>query len=105
MRSRPAFFAGCCIVMTSCAECVPGRVSDGVSRLTMRNFGAIADALNRDTRCGFGNPALEAHVVGSPGMPGEATWSVDQCELDFSAAPLPITDCNDTLLTLSGKVT
>src|SRR5262245_37502316 len=103
-RTQFAVLAASAAIAASCAECAPGRVGSGVSRLTMRNFGAIVDALNRDDRCGFANTSLTAATDGAAGKPGQATWSIDQCALDFTSAPLEVTDCNGAKTTITGKV-
>ena len=36
----------------ACARCAPGRVGQGLSRLSIGNAGAILDMVNRDTFCG-----------------------------------------------------
>src|SRR5262245_21569476 len=88
-----------------CAECAPGRVSEGVARLTIRNTAEIATLINDDTNCGFESSAVKnAAMISGSGANGSVTWSVDQCTIDLSE-PKTETDCNGTTQTTSGRVT
>lgn len=92
--------------LVACEKCAPGRVGQGLSRLTIRNVGAIANAINDDTRCGFESDAVKDAWVASAeaGLSGTVTWSVEGCELDFGADPKESTDCNDVTAVTSGKI-
>ena len=79
-----AILAGC---SAGCAQCAPGRVAQGVSRLTIRNFGAMVDLVNNDPSCGFESPEVLANytVSGRPGQLGKVTWTVTDCIIDIPA--------------------
>ncbi|MEQ8273184.1 MAG: hypothetical protein RMA76_11375 [Deltaproteobacteria bacterium] len=91
--------------LVACEKCAPGRVGQGLARLTIRNVGAIASAINDDAVCGFESEAAKDSWVASaePGQTGSVTWRVEGCELDFGT-PEVSTDCNDVASEMSGHV-
>lgn len=94
--------------VVSCAQCAPGKVGTGVARLTIRNFGAIAELVSADTACGFEAAHVKEAVLlsGAPGTEGTATYAVDECTIDIPASNARQTeDCNGVVYTIHGKVT
>lgn len=79
----------------------------GVSRLTIRNVGAIATLLNKDTNCGFSSPSVLAAATmdGTVGGPGSLTLTVDNCEMDLGSETLVSENCTGGNTKASGKVT
>lgn len=108
--TAPRLFATSAVLVltaTGCARCAPGKVSQGVSRLTIRNFGAIGSLVADDTTCGFAAEAVLANPVvrGTPGSDGTVTWNVSNCQIDIPAAtPFESEDCNGSIYTISGRV-
>lgn len=102
---------------TGCARMVPQRVAEGVAALTVRQTGAVLQAIEADTTCGFSSPAVLAAVelsggpgadgpgADAPGATGSATWVVEDCTLDFGDEPVAIsTDCNGVSTWVRGAV-
>ena len=91
---------------SACIKWFPGRVSEGVGRLSIRNVAIITKLINADEACGFAAPAVYDHpaLEGNTTESGRAIWSVDQCELEFSDYVMPA-DCNGVVTTVSGKIT
>src|SRR5687767_8857200 len=84
---------GSCLLLGGCAEaCAADEVTIGVSRLTIRNFGAIVELLNNDPKCGFSGPNARIEVDGVVGETGVVTWSVENCSVDLSE-PRVTKDC------------
>ncbi len=106
VRKKPYAVLLLTLSLVACEKCAPGRVGQGLSRLTIRNVGAIATAVNDDTACGFESEAAKDSWVASAeaGQTGTVTWRVEGCVLDFSAAHEESTDCNDVTATTSGEV-
>lgn len=105
MRARTfAVFVLLSVYAAACERCAPGRVGEGVARLTIRNTGAITELINDDTRCGFESAAVkDAVMLTGAGSNGTGTWSVDQCTIDLSE-PRVTTDCNGVTTTMRGKL-
>src|SRR5262245_10996476 len=80
----------------ACEQCAPELVGAGVSRLTVRNLGAVANIINEDQACGFASPeVLESFTTnGTTGSMGSATWTVTNCEIDLTERPYNETDCS-----------
>ncbi|MDP7038111.1 MAG: hypothetical protein QGI45_03060 [Myxococcota bacterium] len=91
---------------SACIKWFPGRVSEGVGRLSVRNVAIITKLINADEVCGFAAPAVYDHpaLEGNTTESGRAIWSVNQCELNFDEYALPA-DCNGVVTTVSGKIT
>ncbi len=95
------------LTSSACLEkCAPGRVGSGVARLTVRNVGTILDLINSDDRCGFESAGVKAGFTasGEPGKLGSVTWTVQACEIDLSAAPKVVSDCNDSATSIRGRI-
>lgn len=91
----------------ACEECFPGKVAQGVSRLTMRNFGALVQLVNDDAVCGFESQAVKDNyeIIGTSGEQGVVVYRVEQCAIDVAAeAPAVTTDCNDVATAVAGRV-
>jgi hypothetical protein len=82
-------------------------VGSGVARLSARHVAALLKAIEVDTRCGFGSPAVQSavQVSGKPGDDGTATWTVSGCKLSFPTERNVQTDCNGAQYWVSGTVT
>src|SRR5688572_13123415 len=98
MRNRLLFaIALLSFFSAACEKCAPDLVGQGLARLTIRNVGAIANAVNADSKCGFESPAIKNNPVisGAAGQAGTVTWRVDDCEIEFADDEIPeSTDCN-----------
>lgn len=95
------------ILAIGCEKCAPGKVGMGVSRLTMRNVGAIVEAVSHDTQCGFESPTVLANPTldGKPGSEGSATWRVEECYLEFTPDnPFRSEDCNGAVTLATGAL-
>ena len=77
-----------------------------MARLTVRNVGSIVQILNDNTACGFESPDVKFDFTteGEVGQQGTATWTVENCELDFSETPFVTSDCNGVQTAVSGRV-
>jgi len=83
-------------------------LSHGVARLTVPMVASVTRALDADTSCGFSaQGVLDAvQLSGAPGTAGgTATWSVNNCTLDFPVAKVVSEDCEGHQRLLQGKVT
>ncbi len=92
--------------LAACAQCAPGTVGHGVSRLTIRNVGAIATVALADTRCGFASDAVQATptIQGQVGQIGSVTYVVSNCEVSFPAdAPYVSQDCSGAQTVIRGR--
>jgi hypothetical protein len=93
---------------SSCLEqCAPAKVGMGVSRLTIRNVGAIVEAVTNDTTCGFASQGvLERPVIdGRAGSEGSITWRTDECYIEFPVdAPMVSEDCNGATTSATGVI-
>jgi hypothetical protein len=94
-------------VRYDCGDVVGEKVAQGVARLTVRNLGAIVEAINEDARCGFASDTVKNNPApsGPPGGEGHAIWTVTDCTLDFDAAPFVSEDCNGAVTSATGRVT
>lgn len=91
----------------ACEKCAPGTVGQGLSRLTVRNVGAITTAINDDTNCGFESESAKNSWMASAaaGETGEVTWRIEECEIEFPAeTPREESDCNEVVERVSGKI-
>lgn len=95
------------MVVTGCAQCAPGRVGPAVSRLTIRNVGAMATLLNADTSCGFASSSvlMAPTMTGTVGGMGTLTYQVTGCVIDSGAGKEVSKSCTDVTTTAFGKVT
>lgn len=95
------------MVVTGCAQCVPGRVGAGVARLTIRDVGAIATLVNADTSCGFASQGvlMSPTTTGTVGGMGSITYSVTDCVIDSGEGKEASKSCTDVTTTTKGKVT
>ncbi|MBT6176920.1 MAG: hypothetical protein HOI23_06700 [Deltaproteobacteria bacterium] len=89
-----------------CIEWFSGKIGTGVARLTVRNVGAMLLAVNNDDVCGFAsaavndNPEADAAVGGS----GSLTYTVTDCEIEYTDWESLSTDCNDVETRAKGKL-
>lgn len=103
---RVALLATLAGLSTACVEWFADDVAMGVSRLTVRNVGAIATAIAADTTCGFAslkvrsNPKIELTADGR----GRAIWQVSNCQLDFGGGTEIARDCNGIATLGHGRV-
>lgn len=109
MNTRVRYLLVCLGVLpiTACARCAPNKVAHGVSRLTVRNVGAVATLALRDGRCGFESEAVKAtpSIEGEIGKLGTVTYSVSNCEIQFAEDnPYVSQDCNGTQTIVRGTV-
>lgn len=96
------------VLVTGCEECAPKLVAQGVARLTIRNFGSIAQLINEDTRCGFESEAVKGRPVISaePGETGTVRYEVKNCRMSFSKqSPHLSENCTRDVTGVAGAVT
>jgi hypothetical protein len=93
-------------VTYECGDVAP-ILAQGAARLTIRNLGAIANATELDTTCGFSSQtALNSAVLSGPaGSNGSATFRVENCTIDLSSRPVFDTDCLGGMTLASGRIT
>ena len=107
--ARNAIVAVMALGCSACLEkCAPNRVAQGVSQLTIRNFGSIVEAVNEDTECGFESDDVKASFIqnGESGTNGEVIYVVESCVIDVPRdTPSVNRDCNDVATAVAGKVT
>jgi hypothetical protein len=109
--TRSFKFLGVLVAVATAAGCGPTvgqQAAVGLSRLAIRNLGAVATALNADTSCGFSSTAVlgAAQLVGNVGGQGTFRLTVDNCTLDFGTdKQLGEPDCEGGTTKASGKVT
>src|SRR5689334_19668503 len=89
--------------LSGCLSWYSDEIATGLSRLTMRNLGAIASMVGKDERCGFESQAVkESAVVEGPiGGVGKVTWRVEGCRID-AADGIESRDCNGRIKKVSG---
>ena len=80
----------------------------GAARLSMQTMAGVVNAINSDEECGFSSPAVKDAVllegtVGEPG--GVATFTVNNCTLDFAAPHTVSTNCQDAETIIQGRAT
>ena len=95
------------VMLTGCEQCAPGLVAQGVSQLTIRNFGVIAQSIAADTRCGFDSQRVKNSPVllGEVGSQGVLRYEVKNCKLRFTReAPYSSEDCRGTVTAAVGEV-
>ena len=93
--------------LAACAQnCAPDQVATGVARLTMHNLGAVLQAAEMDSACGFSSAAVLANSSsdGEVGQLGSVTWTATDCHLDFSADTPLATDCLGQVSRASGSI-
>ncbi|HEY4220751.1 MAG TPA: hypothetical protein VGO62_05395, partial [Myxococcota bacterium] len=92
--------------VTSCAQCAPDQVGQGVARLTIRNVGAMVSLVAADTACGFASDAVNAGAVatGDVGGAGKLTFTVTSCSIDAGKSKDLGKDCAGADTTAAGKV-
>jgi hypothetical protein len=96
------------IFSTGCEQCAPGLVAQGVSRLTIRNFGSIVQLVNDDDTCGFESEAVKTAFVmnGEPGEQGSVRYDVSDCRLSFErSSPKLSENCSEDVTGVAGTVT
>lgn len=93
-------------VSFECGDVAPV-LAQGAARLTIRNLGAIANATELDTACGFSSPGVlnSAVISGPAGTSGDATFRVEACTIDLSSRPVFDTDCLGGETLASGRIT
>ncbi|MEE8409471.1 MAG: hypothetical protein V3T05_07695, partial [Myxococcota bacterium] len=77
-----------------------------VARLTLRNYGVLAGAIEADTHCGFSSPAIVAspEMIGTVGRPGGlAVYTVNDCVIEFPEPTVIATDCDGVEILASGR--
>jgi len=107
LRTRYLLTCLAMLPLTACARCAPSKVGHGVSRLTIRNVGAVATVALADTRCGFASEAVQATptIEGRVGQLGTLTYTVTNCEIAYPEdAPYVSQDCNGTQTVVRGRV-
>lgn len=95
------------IVLMGCEQCAPGLVAQGVSQLTIRNFGVIAQSIAEDDRCGFSSQRVKDTAVlsGEIGSQGSVTYEVKNCTLQFTREePFTSTDCRGVVTAAIGEI-
>ena len=100
-------FVGLSLGASACLEkCAPGQVGPGVARLTARNLGAIIQAVNDDANCGFESQTAKDALVmdAEPGQLGNATVSIEKCELNFDEQTAISYDCNQVATRVTGRI-
>lgn len=106
--NRSIALFGLTMAVSGCAQMFPGKVADGVARLTIRDVGGVLLAANRDEACGFASAQVQAHPVirGAVGETGTATWTVEGCTIDLGSEPVELsTNCDGVSTMASGKLT
>ena len=107
--SRKFFYGLALLVLgTGCEQCAPSLVAQGVSRLTIRNFGSIAQLINTDIKCGFESEAVKnAFVISAePGEIGTVRYEVKDCLIEFSSREPDLSEnCSGDVIGVAGKVT
>ncbi|MEZ4273304.1 MAG: hypothetical protein R3C68_18255 [Myxococcota bacterium] len=81
-----------------------GALAEGAARWTLKAFGNIANAFDKNTQCGFKSVdgILPATLTGTPGGLLTGSWNID-CYLDGRVVPFYSTDdCNDKTIDLWG---
>lgn len=90
-------------------ECVGlgPQLAQGASRLTVRTFGMLVNALDKDTNCGFSSAATlaQATTLGTVGGTGNVEIKTTGCTLQFPANHVIGTSCTGVETTVSGRVT
>lgn len=97
-----ALLAGCQV-----ESLFPEKVGDGAARLTVKNAGVLLSVVNANADCGFAAPEVIGgyEVEGEVGQVGTATWTVQDCNIDFGAQPVVVgTDCTGAETTVTGRV-
>lgn len=107
MRLRLVITIFSALLCATCERCAPRLVAQGVSRLTIRNVGAIVEVINDDAECGFESELAQASAIveGEAGQQGRVRWMVKDCVVDLSTNPLIKTGCSGASTTVSGKLT
>jgi len=89
-----------------CLQWFSDKIGTGVARLTVRNVGAMLLAVNGDDVCGFSSAAVNDNplVDGQVGGSGTLTYTVADCEIEYSDWESLSTDCNDVETRARGKL-
>lgn len=88
---------------------MPGKVGDGVSRLTVRNAADTIQLLEKNDDCGFAskyvldNPKIEVDA-NDPGL-GTVIWTVQDCSLKFETPQVVAEDCHGNEAKVKGGIT
>ena len=95
------------VTLTGCQleQMFPGKVADGVARLTVRNAGNIVKLITADTACGFESDLVKASRVSSRVKVGTVTETVTNCTLTFPEEISLGKDCNGVDTRVRGTVT
>lgn len=77
----------------------------GAARLAVVNTASLLALIDADTNCGFQSTQASVVVEGTPGGPGRATWSVQECAIRLGDTPVVVgTDCTGVQTLGSGTV-
>lgn len=81
-------------------------VAAGVARLSVRSAATLVPIVDADATCGFASPQVKADalVEGELGSPGQVTWTVTDCAIDFGALSEKSADCSGVKTLVGGKV-
>ena len=110
LSSRPILLLATSALAAQAVSCGEDNFDEGaagVARVTASSVAALVRAVLEDDRCGFAATAVKDSVVitGEPGSAGVAVYTVERCALDFEAAPVVFTDCENRETKLHGRVT
>ncbi len=99
----------CVLTVSSCQleQLFPGKVADGVARLTVRNAGNIVKLITADTVCGFSSELVQTTRLseGELGKVGKITETVTNCQLTFPDEISLGKDCNGVDTRVRGSFT
>src|SRR5262249_21090075 len=92
-------------VSFDCSGAIEPRLAQAAARLTVRNFGALADRLDKDATCGFKSPAVlqYAELQGAVGGMGTVILTARDCALNFAPGTVAKTSCTGSQRKVSGK--
>ena len=89
-----------------CLQWFSGKIGTGVARLTVRNVGAMLLAVNGNDVCGFASAGVNDNPAadGAVGSAGTLTYTVTDCEIEYTDWEALSTDCNDVETRAKGKL-
>ncbi len=106
---RIALLSGSLVALSACPSWFPDTVAEGVSRLAVRDVGAMIFFIGQDATCGFESPdVLQSPTIdGDVGSHGSVTWHVEGCRFHGAAetGTVVYTDCNGVSTTAFGDAT
>lgn len=82
-------------------------LSAGAAKLSVRNVRGVLGLVNIDENCGFESPAVKAaaQTTGTVGEDGGlATYTIENCVIDYPVATILRTDCLGVDFTVKGRV-